>query len=89
MSRLIPMTLLSGIKVKFLEPNDAAVSKYARVDAKDHVWIREGLRQSILSQATLEYHLRETPFLDRGELARAKTALEENRQWLTALTLKP
>jgi hypothetical protein len=85
-SRMIPLTLPSGVKVKFLEPNDAAVSKYARGEAKDRMWIREGLRQSILSLATLEYRFRETPFLDRDEHARAKTALEDDRLWLTTLT---
>ncbi len=84
-SRMIPMTLPSGVKVKFLDPNDAAVSKYARGEAKDRMWIREGLRQSILSLATLEYRFRETPFLDRAEHARAKTALDEDRSWLDAL----
>jgi hypothetical protein len=85
MSRMIPVTLPSGVKVKFLEPNDAAVSKYARGDAKDRMWIREGLRQSILSLTTLEYRFRETPFLDRDEHLRAKSALDEDRAWLTSL----
>ena len=85
-SRLLPMKLpASGIHVKFLDPNDAAVSKYARGEAKDRMWIREGLRQSILSLATMEYRFRETPFLDREEHARAKSALEEDRHWLTTL----
>ncbi len=85
-SRLIPMTLpASAVSVKFLEPNDAAVSKYARGEAKDRAWIREGLRQSILSLATLEYRFRETPFLDREEQLRAKSALQEDQNWLIAL----
>ena len=85
-TRMIPMKLpASGVNVKFLDPNDAAISKYARGEAKDRAWIREGLRQSILSLATVEYRFRETPFLDRAEHARAKTALEEDRQWLNAL----
>jgi hypothetical protein len=84
-SRMIAMTLPSGVRVKFLDPNDAAVSKYARGEAKDRMWIREGLRQSILSLATLEYRFRETPFLDREEHARAQAALQEDRKWLAAL----
>jgi len=83
-SRMIATTLpVSGVRVKFIDPNDAAVSKYARGEAKDRAWIREGLRQSILSLATLEYRFRETPFLDREEHMRAKSALEEDRKWLT------
>ena len=68
-----------------VDPNDAAVSKYARCDAKDRAWIREGLRQSILSLATIEYRFRETTFLDSGEQSRAKSALAEDRQWLTSI----
>lgn len=81
-ARLIAVTLDSGISVKFLEPNDAAVSKYARCDPKDRAWIREGLRHSILSLAAIEYRFRETRFLDDAEQARAKAALEDDRQWL-------
>ncbi len=81
-SRMIPLILPSGVHVKFLEPNDAAVSKYARGEAKDRQWIREGLRQSILSLATIEYRFRETPFLDQEEHARAKTLLKEDRSWV-------
>ena len=76
------MKLPSGVNVKFLEPNDAAVSKYARGEPKDEAWIREGLRQSLLSLATIEYRFRETPFLDREEHERAKAALEKDRLWL-------
>ena len=76
------MTLPSGVSVKFLEPNDAAVSKYARGEPKDREWIREGLRQSLLSFATIEYRFRETPFLDHEEHERAKALLEADRKWL-------
>ena len=84
-ARMLALTLPSGARVRFLEPNDAAVSKYARCDAKDRAWIREGLRQSILSLATIEYRFRETTFLDSGEQSRAKSALAEVRQWLTSI----
>lgn len=80
--RLIEVALPSGVRVKFLEPDDAAVSKYARGDAKDREWIRAGLAASILSAATIEYRFRSTPFLDEAERERAKRALAEDRQWL-------
>ncbi|MGQ0750197.1 MAG: DUF6036 family nucleotidyltransferase [Betaproteobacteria bacterium] len=83
--RMIPLKLPSGVAVRFLDPNDAAVSKYARGEPKDSEWIREGLRQSLLSLATIEYRFRETPFLDRQEHDRAKAMLEEDRQWLSAV----
>ena len=87
-ARMIPLKLPSGVHVKFLEPNDAAVSKYARGEAKDRQWIREGLRQSILSLATIEYRFRETPFLDQKEHDRAKTLMEEDRGWLESVFKK-
>lgn len=80
--RMIAMKLPSGVSVKFLEPNDAAVSKYARGDPKDREWIREGLRQSILSLATIEYRLRETSFDGKAEHDCVKAFLEEDRKWL-------
>lgn len=85
-ARMIPLKLTSGVSVKFLEPNDAAVSKYARGDPKDREWIREGLRQSILSLATIEYRFRETPFLDPAEHDRAIAFLEEDRRWLQSFS---
>jgi hypothetical protein len=80
--RLIEVTLKSGVLVKFLEPNDAAVSKYARCAPKDREWIRAGLDASILSAATIEHRFRFTPFLDRAEHERAKVALAEDLKWL-------
>ena len=84
--RMIAVELPSGVNVKFLEPNDAAVSKYARSDPKDREWIREGLRQSILSLATIEYRFRETPFDSQEEHERAKRFVEEDRKWLQSFS---
>lgn len=80
--RLIALNLPSGVRVKFLEPNDAAVSKYARGDLKDRAWIREGLAASILSGATMEHRFRSTSFLDQVEHDRATSALSEDLDWL-------
>ena len=80
--RLIERHLAKAIRVKFLEPNDAAVSKYARGEPKDRAWIREGLSASILSGTTIEYRFRTTPFLDQAEDDRAKRALAEDLDWL-------
>lgn len=84
-TRMIPLKLPSGVHVKFLEPNDAAVSKYARGEPKDRRWIRGGLKHSILSLATIEYRFRETPFLDQEEHDRAKALLEKDRSWLESI----
>ena len=72
----------SKVRVRFLEPNDAEVSKYARGEPKDRAWIREGLAHSILSAATIEHRFRSAPFLDQAEQDRAKAALAEDVNWL-------
>ncbi|MFM2050174.1 MAG: hypothetical protein RL682_665 [Pseudomonadota bacterium] len=83
--RLIRQVLPSGVKVKYLEPNDCAISKYARSEPKDREWIRAGIAAGILSLPTIEYRLRETRFLDQQEHERAKTAIAEDAQWFTTL----
>jgi hypothetical protein len=88
-SRLIPMRRPSGLVLKFLDPNDAAVSKYARGEAKDREWIREGIRASILSIPTIEYRFRETLFVDQKEHELAKAALAEDVAWYAALRSSP
>jgi hypothetical protein len=84
-SRLISRKTASGITMKFADPNDVAISKYARGEAKDKDWIRAGLAASILSLATIEYRCRETLFSDQKEHDRVKAAIEEDRRWLAKL----
>ncbi|MGH8706528.1 MAG: DUF6036 family nucleotidyltransferase [Burkholderiales bacterium] len=76
--RLIPVGLDEGIVVYFLEPNDAAVSKYARGDPRDRQWIRAGLEAGILSAPIIESRFRQTPFLDAAERDKAYRALAED-----------
>jgi uncharacterized nucleotidyltransferase DUF6036 len=66
----------------FLEPNDAAISKYARMEPRDRDWIRPGLLSGILSWAILEARFAQTVFLDAAESARSRKALDEDRKWL-------
>jgi hypothetical protein len=80
--RLIRVLLGSGVVVFFLDPNDAAVSKYARCDVRDREWLRAGLDAGLLSAAVIEARFRETPFLDDAERARAYAALAEDRDAL-------
>jgi hypothetical protein len=77
--RLIPVELEDRIVVHFLDPNDAAVSKYARCDLRDREWIRAGLEAGLLSAPIIESRFRQTPFLDDAERARAQKALAEDR----------
>jgi hypothetical protein len=77
--RLIKVEFQSGVRAWFLEPNDAAISKYVRSEPRDREWIRAGLEAGILSLPTIEYRLRET-IMETDERTRAKLAIEEDRQ---------
>jgi Nucleotidyltransferase of unknown function (DUF6036) len=77
--RLIRIELEDGIVVYFLDPNDAAVSKYARGDVRDREWIRAGLDAGLLSGPIIESRFRQTPFLDSAEREKACQALAEDR----------
>jgi hypothetical protein len=82
--RLTRIQLEPTLAAWFLEPSDAAVSKYARMEPRDREWIRPGLRAGVLSLVTLDARFAETAFLDAHESARARQALEEDRRWLRA-----
>lgn len=82
--RLVRIELEPGLAAWFLEPNDAAVSKYARREPRDREWIRAGLQAGILSLPILEARFGQTAFLDAVESGRARRALEEDREWLRA-----
>lgn len=82
--RLARITLAAELVAWFLEPNDAAVSKYARMEPRDREWIRPGLRSGVLSLPTLDARFPNTAFLDAEEAARARRALEEDRRWMRA-----
>lgn len=74
--RLIDHALPSGTLLRFLEPHDAAISKYSRGDAKDLQWIRAGIDAGILSVPTLEYRCRETVFDNGAEADRVRAAID-------------
>ena len=80
--RLVRIELEPEVVAWFLEPNDAAVSKYARMEPRDREWIRAGLAGRILTFAIIEKRFGETAFLDASEAERARTALTEDRTWL-------
>lgn len=78
-ARLIPRGLGDGVLIFFLEPNDAAVSKYARGEPRDREWIRAGLEAGILSAPIIESRFPQTHFLDAAERDRAFRGLAEDR----------
>jgi hypothetical protein len=82
--RLARITLGPELAAWFLEPHDAAVSKYARMEPRDREWIRPGLEAGVLALPTLDARVGRTSFVDEHEEARARGALEEDRRWLRA-----
>jgi hypothetical protein len=81
-ARLTRITLGPELAAWFLEPHDAAVSKYARMEPRDREWIRPGLRARLISLTTLVVRFEQTAFADADEAARAREALAEDRRWL-------
>ena len=78
-SRLVRVPLDNGLVVHFLDANDAAVSKYARNEARDREWIQAGLKAALLSAPVIESRFRQTEFFDDRERDVARKALEEDR----------
>jgi len=82
--RLIRIELEPSLVAWFLEPNDAAVSKYARMEPRDREWIRAGLVARLLSLPILDARFAAVTFLDDAESARARQGLAEDRSWLAS-----
>lgn len=76
--RLVTTDLAESITIHFLDPNDAAVSKYARGDVRDREWIQAGLAAGLLSAAIIASRFSDTEFLDDTERDRAWAALIED-----------
>lgn len=77
--RLIRVPLKNGLMIYFLDPNDAAVSKYARGEARDREWLQAGLAAGLLSTPIIESRLRDTTFLDDEERERALGAFADDK----------
>jgi len=77
--RLIRVPLKEGLMVFFLDPNDAAVSKYARSEPRDREWLQAGLAAGLLSVPIIESRLRDTVFLNSEERQRALEAFAEDK----------
>jgi hypothetical protein len=71
-----------GVRGWFLDPNDAAISKYARSEPRDIEWIRAGLASGLISVARLRHLLAHTSFVDAAEERRAAKQLDEDERWL-------
>lgn len=78
--RLVRVPLPNGIVVFFLDPNDAAVSKYARGEPRDREWIQAGLEAGVLNAGVIASRFRETRFFDDDEHDRAVAALAQDQK---------
>lgn len=65
----------------FLEPNDAAISKYARGEPRDLSWLRAGITNGIISLPTVRYRFNETTFLDDNERLATLERIDTDIQW--------
>lgn len=74
-----------GLRAWCLEPNDAAISKYARGEARDQRWIRAGLAAGLLSMPIIRRRARQTTFLDDDEQRRTLAQVEHDDEWLHAV----
>jgi hypothetical protein len=73
-----------GVRLWFLDPDDAAVSKYARGQPNDARWIRAGISSGLISLPKLEARLATTTFLDDTEATRLRARVEADKQWFAA-----
>ena len=83
-ARMVPVEFKSGVTAWFLDPNDAAVSKYARSDPRDREWIRAGLEAGILSMPTIAYRL-PSAVMDDHEILIARQSILEDKAWMKSI----
>lgn len=74
-----------GLHIWFIDPDDAAVSKYARSDPRDLRWVRAGLLSGLISLPTVKSRLRSTTFLDAEEGQRVRRQVQEDSEWFEAI----
>ena len=79
-NRLI-MVERDGLRAWFLEPNDAALSKYARGEPRDRRWIKAGILAGVVSMPIVRARISSTNFYDTQEEQRAKALVEEDSSW--------
>lgn len=74
-----------ALRLWFLDPDDAAVSKYARSQANDLRWIRAGLLSGHISLPRIRTRLPSTLFLDEEEALRVKTQVDADTAWFASI----
>ena len=82
--RMIPIEN-NGIKVWFLDPDDAAISKFARSQENDLRWIRAGVEAGVISMPNIQRLLGKTTFIDADEEQRTRTEVDAMAAWFESL----
>ncbi len=77
------MTCIAQGKINlwFIDPDDAAVSKYARSQPNDSRWIRAGVLAGLISLPKVKAKVASTVFLDADEEALVRQKLAEDLAW--------
>ena len=75
----------AGARACFLEPNDAALSKYVRGEPRDRQWIKAGLLAGVVSMPVVKSRLGTTNFTDHDEESKARKLVGEDRLWFRVI----
>ena len=75
----------NGLRAWFLDPDDAAVSKYARGEERDLRWIRAGVSAGVVSLAKIQSRLGQTSFIDKQEEDRARERIRHDAAWYAGI----
>lgn len=70
-----------GLRVWFLDPNDAALSKYARGEPRDRRWIRAGILSGVVSIPVVNSRFPSTNFYDVDEKSKARALIDADVAW--------
>lgn len=70
-----------GLRAWFLDPNDAALSKYARGEPRDRRWIQAGIMAGVVSMPVVNARFASTNFYDGDEKDRARLLISADRAW--------
>ena len=65
----------------FLDPDDAAMSKYARSQPNDLRWIRAGILCGLVSLPKIKHRIASTTFLDGDEESRVRRHVAATLAW--------
>lgn len=78
-----------GLRAWFLDPNDAALSKYARGEPRDRRWIRAGIEAGVVSLPMVRSRFGSTNFLDDDERNQARQRVAADQAWVDGVGQEP